>query len=150
MWRPLAFAQAPELTPISLGGPPAAVVAGLGVEVPQLTLGVTAGVAFRRLFVEGLGDGRGAAAVAETSYHDLDVMLWQSEAHEIANAQPASGFRALPIHLDVAAFDRFGGGAPGLVEARRPEPFVEADVRVEVFGHVGGAGDCRERLEAKG
>jgi hypothetical protein len=76
--------------------------------------------------VEGLGDGGGAALLAEGEDLDLEVAAFVFDAEHVADADFASGFDRLLVRENALQFAGFGGLLAGLEEARGPEPLVNA------------------------
>ena len=62
-------------------------------------------------------------------HEDAPAFLAARDHQRVADAHAARRFRALPADIDLAGLDGVPGQRARLVEARRPQPEVEADGR---------------------
>jgi len=88
----------------------------------EFSAGLAAGFGFP---VEGLGDWRWSAHVAERQNFDFEVSAFILDGQHVADAHLARRSRRLMIGFDPAELAGLCGECAGLEEARRPEPFVE-------------------------
>src|SRR5690606_20384720 len=86
-----------------------------------------------------------AARVAQGEHGRLEDLAGALHAQGLAAAQRSRRLGALPVDFDLAGLDRLPGQAAGLVEARRPQPQVEADGVVRVGGMPGHVGNANGR-----
>jgi len=134
--RSSASAELAESAAVALGG----ASCGGGGEVHEglaffggLATGFAAGVGF---LVERLGDGGGAAEVAEGEDVDFELAAFGADLEAIADADVAAGFDRLVVGLDAVEFAGAGGLGAGFEEACRPEPFVDAGGHSSEFSAV--------------
>src|SRR5690606_13498300 len=83
--------------------------------------------------VQGLRHAGGAAGVAQGEHGRFEDLAGTLDPEHFSASQRTRRFGALPVDLDLAGLDRLPRQAAGLVEARRPQPQVEAD-GVVLFG----------------
>jgi hypothetical protein len=83
-----------------------------------------AGVGFS---IKGLGDGGGAAKVAEEKNFDFEVAAVVGNAKHVSDVDFSGGFGGLVVGLNAAEFAGSSGERAGLKEAGRPKVFVDAD-----------------------
>jgi hypothetical protein len=81
--------------------------------------------------VEGLGDGGGAALLAEGEDFDVEFATFVFDVERVADVDLAGGLGGLVVREDAVQLAGFGGLLAGLEEAGGPEPFVDAG-----SGHV--------------
>ncbi len=86
---------------------------------------LTAGIG---LSVEGLGDGGGSPRLAEREQIHMEYTGLTVDAEPVPEAQDAGGFCTLAVHLDAPDVAGVCGKRARLEEARRPQPFVEAQI----------------------
>lgn len=82
-----------------------------------------------RFAVEGLGDGSGAAHLAEQEHLDVEVAGIIMDAEQVAGADFAGGFGGLAAGFDPAEVAGAGGERPGFEEASGPQPLIDSDAR---------------------
>jgi hypothetical protein len=94
---------------------------GHGAEEFVLFGGLAAG--FFALFgfaVEGLGDGGGAALLAEDEDFDVELAAFIFDVEHVADADFSGGFGGLVVREDAVEFAGFGGLLASLEEAGGP------------------------------
>src|SRR5258708_16065953 len=79
-----------------------------------------------RLAVQQRGDGRGAALVADREHFDDTTREADRELDLIAPLDLPRRLRTRAVHVHASADHRVGRSAARLVEARGPEPLVDA------------------------
>ncbi len=84
------------------------------------------GDALGRFLIQLLRDGRGAAHGAEPAHHHRARHMALAQRHGIAAAQFPRRLGGLSVHHHAALADLFRRQGPGLVEARAPQPLVQA------------------------
>jgi hypothetical protein len=100
---------------------------GHGAEELALFGGLAAGFFARFGFaVEGLGDGGGAALLAEHEDLDFKLAAFVFDVEHVADADLAGGLGGLVVREDAVQVAGFGGLLAGLEETGGPEPFVDA------------------------
>jgi hypothetical protein len=131
------------VTPVALGG----AACGDGRELLHgLSLGGQLEARFLAGFgfgVESLGDGGGAAHLAEGEDLDVEFAAFIADVEHVSDADFAGGLGLDFVGVDAAEVARFGGEGAGLEEARGPEPFVDADGHTRVLG-------LRSRVSGRG
>jgi len=106
---------------------------GHGAEKFALFGGFAAGFfAFFGFAVEGLGDGGGAALLAEGEDLDVELAAFVFDVEHVADVDLAGGLGGGVVGGDAVQVAGFGGLLAGLEEAGGPEPFVDAG-----SGHAG-------------
>ena len=76
--------------------------------------------------VEGLGDGGGAALLAEGEDLDVELAAFVFDVQQIADADLTSRLGRLAVREDALELAGFGGLLASLEEAGGPEPLVDA------------------------
>ena len=100
---------------------------GDGAEEFALFGGLAAGLfALFGLAVEGLGDGGGAALLAEGEDLDVELAAFVFDVEHVADADFAGRLGGLVVRGDAVEVAGLGGLLAGLEEAGGPEPFVDA------------------------
>src|SRR5687768_1264694 len=97
-----------------------------GFQAPALALGQAARAAFFRFGIEGLGDLRRAALLAERAHLDLVQLAGARDFQLLADAQRPCGLEVLAADGHAPGLDRGLGERTRLEEARGPQPQVEA------------------------
>jgi hypothetical protein len=85
------------------------------------------------LAVEGLGDGRGAALLAEGKHFYFELATFIFDVEHIAEAHLAGGFGGDVVRSDAVHVAGFGGLLAGFEEAGGPKPLVDAGAGHEVI-----------------
>jgi len=74
----------------------------------------------------GLGDGGGAALLAEGEDLDVELAAFVFDVEHVADADLAGGLGGVDVRGDAVQLAGFGGLLAGLEEAGGPKPFVDA------------------------
>lgn len=144
----LAAAEGVDLAAVLLGG---AVRGGAaeGEEFLALGFGLLAfALAFGGFGVESLGDGGGAAHVAEDEDLDGEFGGLVADIEGVAEAELAGGFRFEAVAFDAAEVAGLDGEGAGFEEACGPEPLVDAHKRIVLCSDLSqpSAAECRNSV----
>ena len=82
--------------------------------------------AFFSFAIEGLGDGGGAALLAEGEDLDVELAAFVFDVQQITDADLTSRLGGLAVGEDALELAGFGGLLASLEEASGPEPLVDA------------------------
>jgi len=91
------------------------------------------------LAVEGLGDGGGAALLAEGEDFDVEFAAFVLDVEHVTDADLTGRFGGLVVRGDAIEFAGLGGLLAGLEETGGPKPFVDAGAgHGSIFARDGG------------
>jgi hypothetical protein len=123
----LPLGELNDLSPLTLVRTALALRPGLVLGFALFRSGLTSCFTVRVFLVFFLRQRGGDTAVTEIHDGDQEIILTAPDSQAVAGLQRAPGLDAMPVELNLAAFNGFAGERAGFEKPCGPQPFINPD-----------------------